>query len=129
MRKGFTPPTQGVGSRISCPVAGFVSGHQCPGAVFGAHCEGPNRPSPARAAIIASAAALPEAIPCVLNGESGIAASESAYCVASESRTLCFVGNGMLAGTVETMFERTVYAAVATAASGEAVAAKRRFSR
>jgi hypothetical protein len=35
----------------------------------------------------------------------------------------------MLGGTVETMFASTVYAAVATAASFEAVAAKRRSSR
>ena len=65
----------------------------------------------------------------VLNGESGIAPSDAAYCEASDCSTLALVGNGMLAGTVETMFERTMYAAVATAASFEAVAAKRRLSR
>jgi hypothetical protein len=37
MRKGFTPPTHGVGSRIGCPVAGLTSGCQCPGAEFGTH--------------------------------------------------------------------------------------------
>jgi hypothetical protein len=64
-----------------------------------------------------------------LKGESGIASSEAAYRDASPSSTLCLVGNEMLAGTVETMFERTVYAAAATAASFETVAAKRRLSR
>ena len=111
------------------PGAGSTSGCQCPGAGFGTHCDGPNRPSPSRAAIIASAAAFPAATPLVLNGESGIALSEAAYCEASDCSTLALVGNGMLAGTVETMFERTMYAAVATAASFEAVAAKRRLSR
>src|SRR5215211_6262403 len=76
MRKGFTPPTQGVGSRIGWPVAGLMSGCQCPGAEFGTHCDGPNRPSFSLAAIIASAAAFPAAMPCALNGESGIASSE-----------------------------------------------------
>ena len=129
MRNGFTRPTHGVGSRIGCPVAGSMSGCQCPGAEFGTHCEGPNRPSPSLAAIIASAAAFPAATPWALNGESGIAPSEDAYCDASDCSTLALLGNGMLAGTVDTMFERTVYAAVATAASFEAVAAKRRLSR
>jgi hypothetical protein len=64
-----------------------------------------------------------------LNGESGIALSEAAYCDASDSSTLALVGNEMLAGTVETIFDRTMYAAVATAASLEAVAANRRLSR
>src|SRR5215211_8636905 len=85
IRKGFTPPTQGVGSRTGCPVAGLMRGCQCPGAEFGTHCEGPNRPSPSLAAIIAPAAAFPAAIPCALNGESGIAPSEASYCVASEA--------------------------------------------
>jgi hypothetical protein len=78
MRKGFTPPTQGVGSRMGCPVAGLMRGCQCPGAEFGTHCDGPNRPSSFLAAIIASAAASPAVIPWALNGESGIGASEEA---------------------------------------------------
>src|SRR4051812_37283902 len=60
---GFTAPTHGVGSRMGCPVVGFVCGHQCPGAVLGTHYEGPNRPSSSRAAIITLAAASPAAIP------------------------------------------------------------------
>src|SRR5215207_5461593 len=79
MRNGLTPPTHGVGSRMGSPVVGSVSGHQCPGAVFGTHCDGPKRPSFCRAAIIASAAASPAAIPRALKGESGTPASEAVY--------------------------------------------------
>src|SRR6476659_3804997 len=39
-KNGFTPPTHGVGSRIGWPPS-ERSGDQCPGAVFGSHCEGP----------------------------------------------------------------------------------------
>src|SRR5215208_7552537 len=67
IRNGRTPPTHGVGSRTGVPL-GLKSGCQCPGAEFGTHWDGPNRPSPCRAAIIASAAAVPAVIPCVLNG-------------------------------------------------------------
>jgi len=79
--------------------------------------------------IIASAAAFPAAIPCVLNGESGIAASEAAYSVASDSSKMSLFENEMLSGTVETMLERTLYAAVAAAASCEALEEKRLFRR
>ena len=58
-------------------------------------------------------------------GESGIAASEAAYAVASDCNKLAWFGNTMVAGTVETMFERTTYAAVATAASFDADGSKR----
>src|SRR5436190_21628955 len=126
MRKGFTPPTHGVGSRIGWPVAGLTSGCQCPGAELGTHWDGPKRRSPCLAAIMASAAAAPAAIPCALKGDSGIASREAAYCDASDCSTLFLPGNATFAGTVETMFARTVYAAVATAASSDAVAANRR---
>ena len=124
IRNGRTPPTHGVGSSIGVP-SGFNSGCQCPGSSFGFHGDGPKRPSPSRAAIIASAAAFPAAIPWVLDGPSGIAASEVSYSVSSDCNRSARFGNGMRAGTVETMFERTRYAAVAAAASFEAVAAKR----
>src|SRR6476646_11597722 len=61
MRNGFTPPTHGVGSRMS--PAAFESGHQCPTAVLGTHWDGPNRPSSARASSMACAAAWPTAMP------------------------------------------------------------------
>jgi hypothetical protein len=79
--------------------------------------------------IIASAAAFPPAIPCFLNGDSGIAVSDGAYPAASESSKASLFENGMLSGTVETMLERTPYAAVAAAASCEALAEKRLFRR
>ena len=77
IRNGFTPPTHGVGSSIGCPVSGSMQRPPVPGAVFGTHCDGPNRPSPWRAAIIASAAAFPASMPCALNGPSGIAAERA----------------------------------------------------
>ena len=55
-----------------------------PGSEFGTHGDGPKRPSPCRAAIIASAAAFPAAIPRDLRRVSGIAASDVAYSVASD---------------------------------------------
>src|SRR5215207_3109853 len=128
IRNGRTFPTHGVGSSMGVP-SGFKSGCQCPGAAFGTHGDGPKRPSFSRAAIIASAAAFPAAIPWVLNGRSGIAVSEAAYCAASDCNKLALVGNAMVGGTVETMLERTLYAAVATAASFDALAEKRLFSR
>jgi hypothetical protein len=124
IRNGRTPPTHGVGSSICVP-SGFNSGCQCPGSELGTHGDGPKRPSPCRAPIIASAAAFPAAIPAVLNGVSGIAASEAAYSVESDCNKLALFGNGMVAGTVETMLERTLYAAVAAAASFEAIESKR----
>jgi hypothetical protein len=120
IRNGRTPPTHGVGSSIWVP-SGFSSGCQWPGSEFGTHCDGPNRPSFCRAAIITSAAAFPAAIPVVLEGVSGIPASEAAYSVASESSKVARFGNGMVAGTVATTLDRVRYAAVATAASFEAV--------
>jgi hypothetical protein len=49
--------------------------------------------------------------------------------VARDWSKLALVGNGRLAGTVEMMLERTSWAAVATAASLEAVAANRLVRR
>jgi hypothetical protein len=60
-----------------------------------------------------------------LLGESGIAPSEVAYAVARDCNKVAWFRNVMVAGTVETMFERTTYAAVATAASFEAAGSKR----
>jgi hypothetical protein len=51
------------------------------------------------------------------------------YCVSSDASTLVLVGNAMLWGTVSTMFLRTRYAAVATAASSDAVLPNRLFRR
>jgi hypothetical protein len=42
-----------------------------------------------------------------LNRQSGIGASDAAYCAASDCNKLSLFGNEMLAGTVETMCERT----------------------
>src|SRR5262245_22012065 len=120
IRNGRTPPTHGVGSSIGVP-SGLCSGCQCPGSELGTHCDGPNRPSFCREAIIASAAASPAAMPEVLDCVSGIPASEAAYSVASESCRLARFGNGMVAGTVATTLDKTGSAAVATAASFEAV--------
>src|SRR4051812_31814369 len=90
IRNGLTPPTQGVGS---CTVVPFgATGSQWPGAPFGTHCDGPNRPSPFLASIMACAAAVPAATPMSLNGESGIACSDASYCVSSEVSTLALVG-------------------------------------
>jgi hypothetical protein len=71
--------------------------------------------------IIASAAAFPAAIPSVLASPSGIALSEASYAAFKDSCKAVLFGNGMDGGTVWTMFERTLYPAVATAASFEAV--------
>jgi hypothetical protein len=68
-------------------------------------------------------------MPMVLNGEPGIPPSDAAYSAASACNKVALFGNGMVAGTPETMLERTRYAAVAAAASFEAVAPKRLFSR
>ena len=124
MRNGFTPPTHGVGS-----LAWPGSNDQCPGALLGTHCDGPNRPSPCLAPIIACAAAVPAAIPMFLNGVSGIAFVAASYCDASVVSRAALLGNVMLWGTVSTMFFSTRYAAVATAASSDAVFPKRLFSR
>src|SRR5207237_8003626 len=123
-RNGRTPPTQGVGSSIWVP-SEFNSGCQCARVSFEFQGDGPKRPSPSRAAIIASAATSPAAIPSVLSGPSGIAASEFSYSVSSACSKSALFGNGILAGTVETILERTRYAAAAAAASFEAVEAKR----
>src|SRR5947207_15579660 len=47
------------------------------------------------------------------------------YAVESDCNKVVLFGNGMVAGTVETMLERTLYAAVAAAASFEACRLKR----
>jgi hypothetical protein len=106
MRNGLTPPTHGVGSSIGVP-SGFESGCQCPASELGTHGEGPKRPSSRRAAIIASPAAFPAAIPCTLNGVFGMAASVAAYSVCSDCNRLALLGNEMRSGTVATMSERT----------------------
>jgi hypothetical protein len=59
-----------------------------------------------------------------LDGLSGIAASEAEYAVESDCNKVALFGNGMVAGTVEMMLVRTVYAAVAAAASFEALGSK-----
>ena len=93
IRNGLTPPTHGVGS---CAVVPFgATGSQYPGFAFGQNWDGPNRPSPCLASIIASAAAVPAAIPMFLNGESGIAFFEALYCVSSDASTAALVGNVM----------------------------------
>src|SRR5262245_21652461 len=127
MRNGFTPPTHGLGSRIGLLLASS-NGDQCPGLEFGTHCDGPNRPSPRRAAIIASAAACPASMPCRSNEPSSTAASEPAYEAARDCSAACRAASE-IDGTVETMFLRTSYAAVATAASVDAAFEKRRDSR
>jgi hypothetical protein len=103
-RNGLTPPTHGVGSSISVP-SGFDSGHQCPGARLGSHWEGPKRRSFARAATIASAAALPALIPSVFKGESGMSARAVAYSVPTEINRLSRFGKAIVAGTVVMMLE------------------------
>ena len=60
-------------------------------------------------------------MPILLNGLSGITAFEVLYCVASPANKLALFGNGMVRGTPETMLDRTRYAAVAAAASCDAV--------
>ena len=128
MRKGLTPPTHGVGSRIG-PVA---ADQRLP--MSGRGVRHPLRRPEPPVALTGSDHRRRRRVP---GGDSlGLAtasrvsrSSEAAYCDASDCSTLALVGNAMLAGTVETMFDRTMYAAVATAASFEAVAAKRRLRR
>src|SRR5215208_3810627 len=126
---GRTRPTHGVGSSSGRNVVGSISGCQYPGPVSCVHWDGPKRPSFIRAAIIASAAAFPALMPILLNGLSGIAAFAVLYCVVSPANRLALFGNGMVSGTPETMLERTRYAAVAAAASCEAVEPNRLFRR
>jgi hypothetical protein len=67
-----------------------------------------------------------------LDGPSVIAASEAEYAVESDCNKVALFGNGMVAGTVEVILVRTLYAAVAAAASFEARASKcvaRRYGR
>jgi hypothetical protein len=123
MKNGFTPPTHGVGSRTGWPPE--RSGDQCPGAVFGTHCDSPNRPSPSLASSMALAAACPTAMPCSLKESSSIASSEATYSEASVFRSAARLVNGALSGAVETSSESTTYAAVATAASIDAFAPAR----
>src|SRR3954454_12304152 len=94
MRNGFTLPTHGVGSSSGAPPE--RSGCQCPGAEFGTHAEGPNRPSPSLASSIASAAACPTATPWRLNESSSTDASEAAYAEASVPTSPARPGNGAL---------------------------------
>ena len=106
MRNGFTSPAHGVGSSSGAPVADR-SGCQCPGAELGTHADGPNRPSPSRAASMAAAAACPTATPCFSNEPSWTAPSEAAYVVESVVRSPARPGNGALSGAVETSSEST----------------------
>ena len=74
-RNGRTLATPGAGSKAK---VGHV-GRQAPGVVpiTGVGTSRWSRPSPARAASIAAAACSPSAIPRVLPGRSGIAASDA----------------------------------------------------
>ena len=76
MRNGFTVPTHGVGSRIGALVVGLVSGTHFPTPVLPSHWDGPKRPSPTLASIMAFAAACPTGTPCILKALSAIAPSE-----------------------------------------------------
>ena len=78
---------------------------------------------------MASAAAFPASIPCRLNELSGIAASDAVCASATVCSRVALFANVMLAGTVEMMWVSTRYAAVAIAASPEALAEKRLFRR
>ena len=106
MRNGLTSPAHGVGSSSGAPV-GDSSGCQCPGAEFGTHADGPNRPSPSRASSIAAAAACPTATPCFVNESSSSAASEAAYAEESVLSSAARPGNGARSGAVETSSEIT----------------------
>src|SRR4026207_565739 len=130
IRNGSTPPAQGVGSWAVVPFG--ATGSQYPGFAFGTNCDGPNRPSSCLESIIACAAAVPAAIPIFLNGESGMAFFDALYCASSDASTVALnagVNEEMVKGTVSTMFFRTRYAAVATAASSDAVFPNRLFRR
>src|ERR687898_2043983 len=102
-RKGRTSFSHPFGSLTS---AGGTGRHW-PGSDPTANRNDPKRPSSVRAAIIAAAAALPTAIPRVLDEPSGIPISEAAYCA---SNVACCVG---------ARCESILYAAVAAAASFE----------
>src|SRR5262245_24908310 len=104
MRNGSTPPTHGVGSGAVVPFG--ATGSQYPGFGFATNWDGPNLPSVFRASIMASAAAVPAAIPMFLKDESGIEFVHALYCVSSDASTAPLVGNVMLWGTVSTMFFR-----------------------
>ena len=106
MRNGVTSPAHGVGSSRGAPVEDR-SGCQCPGAEFGTHAEGPNRPSPSRALSIAAAAACPTAMPCFLNEPPGTAASEAAYAADRVLSNPARLGNGTRSGAVATSSELT----------------------
>ena len=122
MRNGSTPPTHGVGSRIGCPVAGSMSG--CP--VSRARRSAPtetartgHRPASPRSS--PRAAAAPRRSPALgrrvrYRGERvGVLRRRATPAGSPWSDAGC-------SGTVETMFVRIRYAAVATAASFEACA-------
>ena len=76
-RNGFTFPTQAAGSLATIPVGpcGGASRHS-PASKPSVNWNVPKRPSSARAASIAEAASSPIAIPAVLAGPSGTAASD-----------------------------------------------------
>ena len=95
-------------------------GCQWPTALFGTHGEGPNRPSPWRAASIAAEAAWPAAMPSVLACDAAIAPSAASRAVATESSRVCRFGNAIEPGTPAISAARTSEAAVAIAASSEA---------
>ncbi len=90
----MTPPAHGVGSSAVVPLG--ATGSQNPGFAFGTNWDGPNRPSPCLASIMACAAAVPAAIPMFLNGESGIAFVAVWYCDASVASSVALLANVML---------------------------------
>src|SRR3954471_15511214 len=124
MKNGFTAPTHGVGSR-----AVGVSGTHFPTPVLPSHWDGPKRPSPTLESSMALAAACPIEMPWLLEAPSPMAASEVSRSLARAVSSAARPANGALSGAVETRFERTSYAAVATAASTEAFAPVRFLSR
>ena len=126
MRNGFTPPTHGVGSRA----VGVMSGCQCPRPELASHWDGPNRPSPTLESSMALAAACPIAMPWLLEAPWSIAPSDVLRAVVRH-RQECPRDSGteLVSGAVETRFESTSYAAVATAASIDAFAPARFLSR
>src|ERR671913_244841 len=124
-RNGRTLPTHPVGSSSGVPVVGDSSGCQCPTSELGTHALAPNRPSPVRAACITRAASWPTATPCLVDESSPKAPSEDAYAEVSAFRSPARPGNGTRSGADETSSTSTSYAAVATAASTEALAPAR----
>ena len=104
---GCTFATHGVGSRIGSPVAGLISGCQWPTAGFDTHGDGPKRPSSARDASIAPAAAFPAAIPFVFAAPLEIGASEVASAASSVCCIAVFVAAAIPARGSPTRLEST----------------------